>query len=71
MLVRVRPVVRLMSDRESVSGVSKPRLGFDSQVRAPKSDSEGSEALCVLIRILFVLLKERTRFWILCCAEDD
>ena len=53
MLSRVRPVVRLMSDRESVSGVSKPRLGFDSQVRAPKSDSEGSEALCELIRIVF------------------
>ena len=49
---RVRPVVRLMSDRESASGASKPPLGFAVQVHAPKSDSEGSEALCVLIRIL-------------------
>jgi hypothetical protein len=53
MQVRVRPVVRLMSDRESVSGVSKPRWGFDGQARAPKSGSEGSEALCVLIRMVF------------------
>ena len=49
---RVRPVVRLMSDRESVSGVSRPRLGFDGRAHAPKSDSEGSEALCELIRML-------------------
>ena len=49
---RVRPVVRLMSDRESASDASKPPLGFAVQVHAPKSDSEGSEALCVLIRIL-------------------
>jgi hypothetical protein len=47
---RVRPVVRLMSDRESVSGVSKPRLGFRGHAHAPKSGSEGSEALCVLIQ---------------------
>jgi len=33
---------------------------------APRSDSEGSEALCVLIRKKFVLLKERTDIRVLC-----
>jgi hypothetical protein len=36
----------LMSDRESVSGMSKPPWAFRHPTRAPKSDSEGSEA-CV------------------------
>jgi hypothetical protein len=41
----VRPVVRLMSDRESVSGASTPLFGFCRRgARAPKSGSEGSEA---------------------------
>jgi hypothetical protein len=41
----VRPVVRLMSDRESVSGGSTPQSGvLRGRGRAPKSDSEGSEA---------------------------
>ena len=70
MHVRVRPAVWLMSDRESVSGMSKHGV-FRGRARAPKSGSEGSEALCVLIRLLFVLLKERTKTRILCCAEDD
>jgi hypothetical protein len=52
MEIRVRSVVRLMSDRESVSGVSTPPIGvLRDRSRAPKSDSEGSEALCELIRI--------------------
>jgi hypothetical protein len=37
-------VVRLMSDRESASGVAMPLLGFCGRACAPKSDSEGSEA---------------------------
>jgi hypothetical protein len=45
-LSRVRPVVRLMSDRESVSGMAMPVFGFCGRACAPKSDSEGSEA-CV------------------------
>jgi hypothetical protein len=36
--------VRLMSDRESASGVAMPLLGFCGGAYAPKSDSEGSEA---------------------------
>jgi hypothetical protein len=48
----VRPVVRLMSDRESVSGVLNHGYGSTGWPHAPKSDSEGSEALCVLIRIV-------------------
>ena len=36
--------VRLMSDRESASGVATPLLGFCGRAYAPKSDSEGSEA---------------------------
>jgi hypothetical protein len=39
--------VRLMSDRESVSGVATPLLGVLQPGHAPKSDSEGSEACCV------------------------
>ena len=37
-------LLRLMSDRESVSEVSKPLFGFRRQVHAPKSDFECSEA---------------------------
>jgi hypothetical protein len=56
-----------MSDRESASGVSKPRFGFSRIGRhAPKSDSEGSEALCVLIRMRSVLLKEWVEIRVLC-----
>jgi len=40
-VIRVRPAVRLMSDRESCLRVSKHGDG------APKSGSEGSEACCV------------------------
>jgi hypothetical protein len=56
-----------MSDRESASDLSKPRFGFSPDSRhAPKSDSEGSETLCVLIRMTSVLLKERAKFRVLC-----
>jgi hypothetical protein len=40
------PLLRLMSDRESVSVVARPRFGFRARACAPKSDSECSEA-CV------------------------
>jgi hypothetical protein len=52
-----------MSDRESVSGVSK------HWVHAPKSGGECSEASCELIRIVSALLKERMGSGF--CAEDD
>ena len=64
---RLIPLLRLMSDRESASGVSKPRFGFSRIGRnTPKSDSEGSEALCVMIRMRSVLLKEWIRVRVLC-----
>jgi hypothetical protein len=44
--LRSRFVVRLMSDRESASDVSAPRMGSDDPACAPKSDVECSEA-CV------------------------
>jgi hypothetical protein len=59
-----------MSDRESVSGVSTPLFGVSRHLaRAPKSDSEGSETLCELIRMKSALLKEREASGF--CAEDD
>jgi hypothetical protein len=58
-LSRVRPVVRLMSDRESASGMAMPLFGSCGRPHAPKSDSECSETLCELIRTMSVLLKER------------
>jgi hypothetical protein len=64
------PLLRLMSDRESASGVLRPRFGQRrTGCHAPRSGSEGSEASCVLIRKTFVLLKERTDIRVLC--EDD
>ena len=57
------PLLRLMSDRESASGVSRPRFGCRKIRRyAPRSDSEGSETLCVMIRMRSALLKERKQF---------
>ena len=65
-LSRVRPVVRLMSDRESVSGVSTPHLGFDAG-RAPLNRTARVQRRCVyMIRKTFVLLKEWTKIRVSC-----
>jgi hypothetical protein len=68
-LSRVRPVVRLMSDRESVSGVQRPCLGFAAG-RAPLNrTARVQRRLCELIRMAFILLKEWMAIRVLC--RDD
>ena len=53
------PLFRLMSDRESVSGASRPRLGFVLGRTPLNRTARVQRRLCVSIRILSVLLKER------------
>jgi hypothetical protein len=64
------PLLRLMSDRESVSVVSTPGFGFRDFGHAPLNRTASVQRrVCELIRMIFVLLKERTESGF--CAEDD
>jgi hypothetical protein len=67
MLSRVRPVVRLMSDRESVSGWQCPCLGLAVGFTPLNRTARVQRRECELIRMTSVLLKERPAFGF--CAE--
>ena len=61
------PVVRLMSDRESVSVVSTPRFGFCDAGHAPLNRTASVQRrVCELIRMKSVLLKGWIKIRVLC-----